>query len=141
MRTFFALAAFATACLAHFDIDYPPPRNGTEDLTELIQPCGGLPLGERTVIPLVDGAFVISGSLEHPTAQTNFSIVVGDEDPTESQFEKTFFPGGYNITEYIGDFNFTANVSTISSIVDGSNAVIQVAMDTEDGYLTVCLDV
>ncbi|KAJ3384725.1 hypothetical protein HDU84_002664 [Entophlyctis sp. JEL0112] len=141
MKSFFALVVFATACLAHFDIDYPPPRDGTEDLTELIHPCGGLPLGNRTVITPVDGVFNISGSLEHPFAQANFSIVVGDEDPTDSEFGQTFFPGGLEATEYMGDFDFPANITSIPEIVDGSNAVIQVAMITVDGYLTVCMDV
>ncbi|KAJ3370890.1 hypothetical protein HDU84_001351, partial [Entophlyctis sp. JEL0112] len=141
MRTFFALVAFATGCLAHFQIDYPPPRDGTEDLTELIHPCGGLPLGTRTVLAPTNGVFDITGSLAHPTALANFSIVVGDEDPTDSQFAQTFFPNGRDANEVMGKFTFEANIDSIPDIVDGSNAVIQVAMITVDGFLTVCMDV
>ncbi|KAJ3132938.1 hypothetical protein HK100_004819 [Physocladia obscura] len=134
------LLAFAGVCSAHFDLDSPAPRAGTQDLTELVPPCGGLPLGNRTVIAPVEGVFHITGELEHPTAQTNFSLYIGSDDPTQAQFT-TYFDNGYNITLHLGAFNFTANVGDIPAVVNGANAVIQVAMFTPDGHLTACADI
>ncbi|KAJ3113266.1 hypothetical protein HK100_002044 [Physocladia obscura] len=140
MKIATTLLTLAGVCLAHFDIDSPAPRDGTEDLTELIPPCGGLPLGNRTVITPVDGIFHITGALEHPTAQANFSLYVGNDDPSQVQFA-TYFDGGYNTTLHLGDFDFKANVADIPAVVDGVNAVIQVAMFTPDGHLTACSDI
>ncbi|KAJ3341319.1 hypothetical protein HDU83_006690 [Entophlyctis luteolus] len=89
------LVALHTVCVsAHFFITSPRPRAGSNDGTELIHPCGGLPLGTRTkIVPDSSGVFPIKGGLAHPTATANFSIVVTNGDPDESQFGQTFFDG------------------------------------------------
>ncbi|KAJ3384724.1 hypothetical protein HDU84_002663, partial [Entophlyctis sp. JEL0112] len=137
------LVALHTVCVsAHFFITSPRPRAGSNDGTELIHPCGGLPLGTRTkIVPDSSGVFPIKGGLAHPTATANFSIVVTNGDPDESQFGQTFFDGGRDAGMVFGYFTFNASVLDIPEIVDGANAVIQVSMYTVDGWLTECSDV
>ncbi|KAJ3113267.1 hypothetical protein HK100_002045 [Physocladia obscura] len=141
MKLFALLLSLAATGSAHFFITSPVPRAGSSDGTELIYPCGGLPLGTRTTLTPVNGVFPIKGGLAHPTAVANFSIVVGNEDPILSQFAVTFFDGGENLGLVEGYFTFDADVADIPAITDGANAVIQVEMDTADGHLDVCMDV
>ncbi|KAJ3050727.1 hypothetical protein HDU99_008592, partial [Rhizoclosmatium hyalinum] len=114
---------------------------GTSDATELIEPCGGLPLGLRTTFPIKGG--YIAGGLAHPVAYADYSLVVTDGDVTDPKaFGQTYFGPGKHVTYKFGYFNATdIDLSHVPGCVDGANVVMQVGFDAPDGRLVVCIDV
>ncbi|KAJ3239738.1 hypothetical protein HDU81_005454 [Chytriomyces hyalinus] len=132
---FAALLVCAQLCAAHFKIAVPAPRTGAGGSNELIFPCGGLPLGERTPFSIVGGW--INGTNSHNDTKSDISIAITDKDPVVADF-KSFYTGMYGI----GPFNATTDLSSVAGAVDGANAVLRVVMDAGHGEpLNICIDV
>ncbi|KAI8612539.1 hypothetical protein BC830DRAFT_1170974 [Chytriomyces sp. MP71] len=132
------VAVFAQLAAAHYDIQSPAPRAGSDDLTELVAPCGGLPLGGRSSFPITAGS--ITGGLYHPSAVAQVSVVFSSVDPAPSQFGQVFVAGpGLTVKE--GYFTIPVDLSSFAPAVDGATATFQVVMVTPDGTLYTCIDV
>ncbi|KAJ3048229.1 hypothetical protein HDU99_009228, partial [Rhizoclosmatium hyalinum] len=115
---------------SHYAIMSPPPRVGTNDLTETVGPCGGLPIGDRAEFPIKGG--IIKGGLYHPFGKANVTIVLSATDPTPDQFGQVFLlPENTPLVE--GNFNLTTDLSTIPGVKDRAKATIQVVVLTVDG--------
>ncbi|KAJ3335156.1 hypothetical protein HDU83_000583, partial [Entophlyctis luteolus] len=139
VRLLLCLAVAVVRVSAHFAITSPAPRSGSSDLTELTAPCGGLPITTRTLFPITGGS--ITGALYHPTAVANFSLVVTNTDPPESDFAKTWFGPGEEAAFTEGSFTVSADLSDVAGCVVGANVTFQVVMHTVDGILYECMDV
>ncbi|KAJ3119070.1 hypothetical protein HK100_000480, partial [Physocladia obscura] len=133
------LVLLATVANGHFAIFSPAVRAGSNDLTEPVAPCGGLPLGARSQFPVAGGS--ITGALYHPTAEANFSLVVSNSDPTNAQFAVTWFGPGENAAFTEGGFSVPIDLTAVQGCVVGANATLQVVMITVDGTLHECMDV
>ncbi|KAI8842648.1 hypothetical protein BJ741DRAFT_340215 [Chytriomyces cf. hyalinus JEL632] len=139
MRSFAVLSVLLPLVAAHYAIFSPAPRDGTDEQTELIAPCGGLRLGARSNFPIKGG--VITGDLAHPTATASFSIVVSETDPAPSQFGQVFVGPPPMSVLTLGSFSVPIDLSSIPQCVDGAAVTFQVVMQTADGTLYTCLDV
>ncbi|TPX77121.1 hypothetical protein CcCBS67573_g01610 [Chytriomyces confervae] len=130
-----ALLVCAQLCAAHFKVATPAPRKGAGGSNELIYPCGGLPLGERSPFAIVGGW--INGTNSHNDTKSDISIAITDKDPVVADF-KSFYTDLYGI----GPFNATTDLSSVAGAVDGANAVLRVVMDAGHGEpLNICIDV
>ncbi|KAJ3267208.1 hypothetical protein HDU77_003288 [Chytriomyces hyalinus] len=139
MRSLVLLSVLLPLVAAHYAVFSPAPRDGTDEQTELISPCGGLRLGARSNFPIKGG--VITGDLAHPTATASFSIVVSETDPAPSQFGQVFVGPPPMSVLTLGSFSVPIDLSSIPQCVDGAAVTFQVVMQTADGTLYTCMDV
>ncbi|KZT51065.1 hypothetical protein CALCODRAFT_153824 [Calocera cornea HHB12733] len=140
-----SLAFAAAPALAHFHLNYPPPRGPFVAQMELSF-CSDYPTGARSPFPL-DSGFVDITS-EHPSAIVGFYISFDADPTTFVQFNTTDNGTSYPMLKPFFSMNWEGELclpvdaeSVGLPIVNGTNATIQVQFNGGDGNLFDCADV
>jgi len=135
----------AAPALAHFHLNYPPPRGPFVDTMEL-NFCSSYPTGARSPFPL-DGGFVDITS-EHPSAVVLIEISFDQNPTTFVQFNTTDNGTTYPplvptfTMNYEGELCVPVDSEVVGiPILNGTNATIQVFFNGGDGQLYDCADV
>ncbi|KZO99728.1 hypothetical protein CALVIDRAFT_534155 [Calocera viscosa TUFC12733] len=143
--TLLSLALAAAPALAHFQLNYPPPRGPFVAQMELSF-CSGYPTGARSPFP-IDGGFVDITS-EHPTATVGIIISFDNNPTTFAQFNITANGTSYPpllpffTMNWQGDLCVPVDAESVGiPIVNGTNATLQVEFNGSDGALFDCADV
>ncbi|KAJ3099135.1 hypothetical protein HDU96_010813 [Phlyctochytrium bullatum] len=123
---------------AHFKVSSPPARFKSEAL-QVIPPCGGVPLGQRTPFPLAGAN--LKGDSFHASAQMTFSLALV-EDPKESDFSAGSFS---TVTTAAlakpGPFEVVVDLTKVQEAKVGANATLRIVYNAGDGILYQCSDV
>ncbi|EJT98932.1 hypothetical protein DACRYDRAFT_24044 [Dacryopinax primogenitus] len=145
----FSPAAFlllgAVPALAHFHLNYPPPRGPFVAQNELSF-CSSYPLGPRAPFSIDQGIVDITSS--HPSASVEIVISFDQNPTTFAQFNATDNGTAYApllptfAMTYQGELCVPVDAATVGvPVVNGTNATIQVYFNGGDGLLYDCADV